>query len=115
METWEEYSSSDGSTQTTAELLKALGTSLALLSASHFLLLYDGWMAWGVRPLTGADLPEAVFAQCGWIAKVLQAGQEWEVDWGRVDDEWKRKHLKDSVRGAAEDVAREWMINAYRT
>ena len=92
---------------------KALLSLMAGLSASHSVLLCDAvnsyavkaegqravmeaWRAWGVRPHGRASTcPRAVFAQCGWSAKVLQLGQEWEVDWGRVDDDFKRFYLKD--------------------
>ena len=111
---------------------KALLALMAELSASQSVLLCDAvnsyhlkadaqkpvmeaWRAWGVRPMTGFDLPEAVFAQGGWSAKVLQLGQEWDVDWGRVGDEFKRFYLKDNVRGGSEDWPREWIINARKT
>ena len=75
----------------------------------------EAWRTWGVKVLTGFDLPEAVFAQCGWSAKVQQLGQDWEVDWGRVDDDWKRFYLKDNIRGGSDDWPREWIINAKKT
>ena len=80
-------------------------------SQSAFL---QAFAEWGMRPITGFDLPEAVFAGCGWGAKVLQEGQEWEVDWGRVKEETKHFYLKANLRGSTNDWPRTWLIHAKK-
>ena len=74
--------------------------------------LLAAWERWSQRPVSGYDLPEAVFASAGWSAKVLQEGQEWETSYGRVAEQSKR--LRQQLRGGHNDVARVWIVQAKR-